>query len=107
MNPVVCDMRFLKPLDTEMIDSVASRCTHVAIIEENSVIGGLCSAVIEYLHLRHPEVRALPLGIPDSFVTHGAMDELYREIGLDAVSLSDRILEFTGRSRKAEEAAQA
>lgn len=94
LNPVVCDMRFLKPLDTEMIDDVVKRSSHIAIIEENSVIGGLGSAVIEYLHRKHPGVKALPLGIPDSFVTHGSMDELYREIGLDAVTLSEKILGF-------------
>ena len=94
LNPVVCDMRFLKPLDTDMIDDVVKRSSHIAIIEENSVIGGLGSAVIEYLHRKHPGVKALPLGIPDSFVTHGSMDELYREIGLDAVTLSEKILGF-------------
>jgi 1-deoxy-D-xylulose-5-phosphate synthase len=94
LNPMVCDMRYLKPLDTELLDAVAARCGHVATIEENSVIGGLGSGIVEYLHQSHPEVRCAKFGLPDAFVTHGSMDELYRELGLDAPSLSEKIMEF-------------
>jgi 1-deoxy-D-xylulose-5-phosphate synthase len=91
LNPMVCDMRFLKPLDTELLDAVAARCGHVFTIEENSVIGGLGSGVCEYLHHTHPEVRTAKFGLPDAFVTHGSMDELYRETGLDASSIAEKI----------------
>ena len=94
LNPMVCDMRFLKPLDTQMIDAAVSRCGRIAVIEENSVIGGLGSAVVDYLNRTRPEVRCVTFGLPDAFVTHGSMGELYREIGLDAQSLSEKILEF-------------
>jgi 1-deoxy-D-xylulose-5-phosphate synthase len=94
LDPMVCDMRFLKPLDTEMLDSVAARCGHVAVIEENSVIGGLGSGVVEYMQRKHPGVRIIQFGLPDAFVTHGSMEELYREIGLDAGSLAEKIQEF-------------
>jgi 1-deoxy-D-xylulose-5-phosphate synthase len=87
-------MRYLKPLDTELLDAVAARCGHVATIEGNSVIGGLGSGIVEYLHQSHPEVRCTKFGLPDAFVTHGSMDELYRELGLDAPSLSEKIMEF-------------
>ena len=94
LDPMVCDMRFLKPLDTEMLDTAASRCDHIAVIEENSVIGGLGSAALEHLHRTHPEVRVTRFGLPDTFVTHGSMDELYREIGLDAPALAEKIMKF-------------
>jgi 1-deoxy-D-xylulose-5-phosphate synthase len=94
LNPMVCDMRFLKPLDTEMIDTAVSRCNCIAVMEENSVIGGLGSAVVDYLNRRHPGVRTISFGLPDAFVTHGSMAELYREIGLDAQTLSEKILDF-------------
>ncbi len=93
-NPMVCDLRFLKPLDTRLLDEVASRCDHVAVIEENSVIGGAGSAVIDYMNLAHPGVRVGKFGLPDEFVTHGAMAELYREVGLDVTTLSERIVKF-------------
>lgn len=93
-DPMVCDMRFMKPLDKELLDTVASSCTHVAVIEENSTIGGLGSGVVDYLSRAHPGVRIEKFGLPDAFVTHGSMDELYREIGLDARTLSERIGKF-------------
>ena len=94
LDPMVCDMRFLKPLDTEMLDAVAARCGHVAVIEENSVIGGLGSAVVEHLSRNHPRVRTMQFGLPDAFVTHGSMDQLYREIGLDASSIAEKVENF-------------
>ena len=94
LDPMACDMRFLKPLDTGMLDDVATRCGHVAVIEENSVIGGLGSGVVDYLHRTHPGVRVTHFGLPDTFVTHGSMDELYREVGLDAASLAEKIRQF-------------
>ncbi|NTV25996.1 MAG: 1-deoxy-D-xylulose-5-phosphate synthase [Chlorobiaceae bacterium] len=94
LDPMVCDMRFLKPLDEKLLDKVASQCHHIAVLEENSVIGGLGSAVVDYLNRRHPGVRVATFGLPDAFVTHGDMNALYREVGLDAVSLSDRIRQF-------------
>jgi 1-deoxy-D-xylulose-5-phosphate synthase len=97
LDPLVCDMRYLKPLDTEMIDMAAMRCTHIVTIEENSIIGGLGNSVVNYLNHAHPGVRCISFGLPDAFVTHGSMDELYREVGLDAGSLSGKILEFYGK----------
>ncbi|NTU58097.1 MAG: 1-deoxy-D-xylulose-5-phosphate synthase [Chlorobiaceae bacterium] len=94
LNPMVCDMRYLKPLDTDMIDTAASRCNCIVTIEENSIIGGLGSGVVDYLNRKHPGVRCISYGLPDAFVTHGSMEELYREVGLDAQTLSEKILDF-------------
>jgi 1-deoxy-D-xylulose-5-phosphate synthase len=94
LNPLVADMRFLKPLDTALLDDIASRCRHLVVLEENSVIGGFGSAVLEYLNRKGNGNRVLQLGIPDAFITHGDMECLYHEIGLDTPSLADRVLEF-------------
>jgi 1-deoxy-D-xylulose-5-phosphate synthase len=94
MNPMVSDMRFMKPLDTEMINKAASKCSHIVTIEENSIAGGFGSSVVNYLNHRHPGVRCISFGLPDAFVTHGSMEELYREVGLDAGTLSGKILDF-------------
>jgi 1-deoxy-D-xylulose-5-phosphate synthase len=96
LDPLVCDMRFIKPLDTEMIDLAASRCSHIVTIEENSIIGGFGSSVTSYLSHAHPGVKCISFGLPDDFVTHGSMAELYREVGLDAGTLASKILEFYG-----------
>jgi 1-deoxy-D-xylulose-5-phosphate synthase len=96
LDPLVCDMRFIKPLDMEMIDLAASRCSHIVTIEENSIIGGFGSSVTSYLSHAHPGVKCMSFGLPDDFVTHGSMAELYREVGLDAGTLASKILDFYG-----------
>ncbi len=94
LDPMVCDMRFLKPLDTELLTEVAATCDHIAVIEENSVIGGLGDSVLSHLHQSHPAIRYAAFGLPDAFVTHGSMEELYREVKLDAASLAEKIEGF-------------
>jgi 1-deoxy-D-xylulose-5-phosphate synthase len=94
LNPLVADMRYLKPLDTGLLDDIATRCTHLVAIEENSVIGGFGSAVLDYLNRKHPGCRMLEIGLPDRFITHGDMECLYRETGLDTETLSGNILRF-------------
>jgi 1-deoxy-D-xylulose-5-phosphate synthase len=94
IDAAVADMRFLKPLDSSLVDELSRRVTHFAVIEENSCTGGLGSAVIDRLNtlgLRHP---VLKIALPDAFVTHGHMDDLYREIGFDIPAMTSKIKEF-------------
>ncbi len=90
----VVNMRFLKPLDTEMLEELASRSTHFVVIEENSTIGGLGSAVIDHLNTKGLNRPVLKIAIPDAFVTHGNMNDLYREIGFDTPSMTEKIKQF-------------
>ena len=94
IDATVVNMRFLKPLDTEVIETLASRSTHFAVIEENSVIGGLGSAVIDHLNAIELSRPVLKVGLPDAFVTHGHIDDLYRSIGLDTPTMAARIERF-------------
>jgi len=94
MNPLVADMRFIKPLDTELIEEIAQQVTHLVVIEENSMIGGLGSGVIDYINSRKSKIPVLKTGLPDAFVTHGSMEELYRETGLDVVGITKSIKDF-------------
>jgi len=75
--------RFVKPLDTEAILEIAERFDRVVTIEENSVNGGMGSAVLDYLDQIGYRGRMLRLGIPDRFIQHGRRSLLLREIGLD------------------------
>ena len=77
------DMRFLKPLDEEILTEVAKRHTRIVTIEDGAVTGGLGSAVMEWMgeHGYHPEV--IRLGLPDQFIEHGTPAELYKIVGLD------------------------
>ncbi len=94
INATVVNMRFLKPLDTEVIETLASRSTHFAVIEENSTIGGLGSAVIDHLNASGQYRPVLKVALPDAFVTHGHIDDLYRSIGLDTPTMATRIERF-------------
>ena len=85
------DMRFLKPIDEDILQEVGTTCRRIVTVEDGVIQGGLGSAVIEYMadHNLHPEV--IRLGLPDHFVEHGTPDELYHLVGLDAETIKQRI----------------
>lgn len=90
VSAAVYDMRFLKPLDTDLIDEIADRKFKKIITVEDGVrIGGLGSAVEEYLVQKHPEMasRIKILGIPDRFVSHGTVDQLKHDCFIDAEAI--------------------
>ncbi len=94
-NPLVANMRFVKPLDTNLIDAICERFPRIVTIEENSIVGGFGSGVLEYIQSKQYRNQVLTLGIPDRFISHGSSGELYQEIGLDPASLAKKILEFS------------
>jgi len=94
INATVVNMRFLKPLDTLLLEDLAARSTHFAVIEENSMIGGLGSAVIDHFNTKRIYRPVLKVALPDAFVTHGDMNNLYREIGFDTPSMTEKIRLF-------------
>ncbi|MBP5393233.1 MAG: 1-deoxy-D-xylulose-5-phosphate synthase [Bacteroidaceae bacterium] len=85
------DMRFLKPVDEEILQEVGTTFHRIVTVEDGVVQGGLGSAVIEYMadHDLHPHV--VRLGLPDHFVEHGTPDELYHLVGLDAEAIKKAI----------------
>ncbi len=94
MRVALYDMRFIKPLDEALLHEVCSRFSHIITIEDNALAGGFGSAVLEFMadHAYHAQVRRL--GIPDRFVEHGSLEELYRECGYDMGALEDAILDM-------------
>ena len=81
------DMRFLKPIDQDILKEVGKSYKRIVTVEDGVVQGGLGSAVVEYMadHNLHPEV--IRLGLPDSFVEHGTPEELYHIVALDAEAI--------------------
>ena len=96
IDSLVANMRFLKPLDDDLVDSIAGRFDRIVVVEENCVLGGLGSAVNDLLQEKGLASRLLRIGLPDEFVTHGSMKELYRMTRLDPESLFRRIETFYG-----------
>ena len=82
------DMRFLKPLDNMLLKKVFSKFDKVITVEDAAIVGGLGSAVIEYVNDNSYRAKVQRLGIPDRFVEHGSQEELYRECGFDAVGMA-------------------
>ncbi len=85
------DMRFLKPLDERLLTEVAATFRRIITIEDGTRVGGLGTAVLEWMsdHGCAPAVRRL--GLPDSFVEHGSPAELYHLCGLDAEGIERAI----------------
>lgn len=87
----VVDARFVKPLDKEMVKDRASRCSVLVTLEENVLSGGFGEAVAALLQEEKASCRLLRLGLPDRFVEHGKVEELFRLLGLDAASLAEAV----------------
>ena len=91
----VVNMRFVKPLDTELLVKTALQCKNIVTLEEGTVEGGAGSAVLEELNDNGlvGKVKVLNLGIPDKYIPHGDKKLLLRDIGLDHDSIVKRIAE--------------
>ncbi len=85
------DMRFLKPIDTELLKEVGERFNRIITVEDGVVKGGLGSAVLEYMSENGYKPDIVRMGIPDKFVEHGTVPQLRRIIGLDAEAIKDEI----------------
>ena len=95
IEPTVCDARFAKPLDGELLLSLAAAHELLVLVEENVLAGGFGSAVLE--HMADAGTLAggpavLRAGIPDRYVTHGKPELLHEEVGLTAEKLAERVL---------------
>jgi 1-deoxy-D-xylulose-5-phosphate synthase len=91
LDATLVNMRFIKPLDEELLIAMATRHRALVTIEENATLGGAGSAVGELLAAEGLAVPLLQLGIPDRFVEHGSRDGCLAAAGLDAAGLSASI----------------
>jgi 1-deoxy-D-xylulose-5-phosphate synthase len=84
LDASVVNMRFVKPLDTEMLIQMAQQHQLLVTIEENVIMGGAGSAINEYLQAQANSIPVLNLGLPDRFIDHGQSATLLAECGLNA-----------------------
>ena len=85
------DIRFLKPLDEELLHTIFRKFTKVMTIEDGTVTGGLGSAVLEFMADHHYHAQVSRLGIPDQFIEHGSQQQLRKLCGYDEESIYDRL----------------
>ena len=93
-NGVSCSLinaRFVKPLDTEMLDDLLKDHSLFVTIEENVLTGGYGEQVLRYVSGKEKSVRVLNFGISDDYVEHGNVEVLRKEVGLDCDSISVRV----------------
>ncbi|MFO7525516.1 MAG: 1-deoxy-D-xylulose-5-phosphate synthase [Ignavibacteriaceae bacterium] len=90
----VINMRFVKPLDTDLLDDVASRHSRIITLEENALAGGFGSAVVEYFADQNYKNDILRIGLPDSFIDHGTQEELHKLLGIDPDGITEKIKSF-------------
>ena len=88
------DMRFVKPLDHQLIDDLAQKYTKIVTLEDHTTIGGSGSAVNEYLSQKKILKPVLNLGLKDVFPEHGSRNEILKLNGLDTDSLKEQISKF-------------
>ena len=96
LDASVANMRFVKPLDTALVDQLAADHECLVTLEDNAVMGGAGSAVAEHLATSGHQTKLLQLGIPDRFVGHGGRDQLLADCGLDRVGIAAAIHRFLG-----------
>ncbi len=93
INATVANMRYVKPIDAELIIELARNHSLLVTVEENAVIGGAGSEVERVLRAQGIDVPVLRLGLPDRFVDHGEQGQLLAEIGLDKTGIVRAIQE--------------
>src|SRR5690554_3270210 len=92
LTPAIYNMRFVKPLDTELLDTIFKSFSHIITIEDSILTGGFGSAIIEYACEQGHLGKIHRMGIPDEFITHGTQEELYSLCKLDKDSIVEKLL---------------
>jgi 1-deoxy-D-xylulose-5-phosphate synthase len=94
LNPAHYDMRFVKPLDEELLHEAFSKFDKIITVEDGTVTGGFGSAILEFMNEHHYKAEVKILGIPDRLVEHGTPKELYHECGYDAETIKQAVLDI-------------
>src|SRR5271167_3913836 len=101
LDATLVNMRFIKPMDENLVIELATRHRAIVTIEENAVAGGVGNAVGELLAAHGIPIPLLHLGIPDRFIEHGTRDTCLARAGLDLAGLSASVDEWWTHQTKA------
>ncbi len=95
LDATIVNMRFVKPIDQSIIEKLAHDHTLIVTVEENSLMGGAGSAVLETLQAiqnkNSCQIKTLCLGLPDQFIEHGDHETMLAECGLDSEGIASTI----------------
>lgn len=91
LNATLVDMRFVKPLDEQLVLELAASHDALVTLEENAIMGGAGSGVNELLMAKRRAIPVLNIGLPDSFISQGSQEEVRVDLGLDAAGIQRKI----------------
>lgn len=94
IHPAHIDMRFVKPLDEKLLHEVFNRYEQVITIEDGTVVGGFGSAIAEFMKENSYRNRLHIMGIPDRFIEHGSVEQLYKDCGIDTDGIYATVRSF-------------
>ena len=94
INPAHYDMRFVKPIDEQLLHEVFAKYNKIVTVEDGTIVGGFGSAVLEFMAKYNYQAEIKMLGIPDRIVEHGTLKELYSECEYDAKAIAATVRAF-------------
>lgn len=97
IKPAHYDMRFVKPLDETILHEVFGKFRHIVTVEDGTVKGGFGSALAEFMANNGYMAHLRIIGIPDKFIEHGSIEQLYKDCGLDTDGIATAVIELLGR----------
>ena len=101
LNPAHYDMRFAKPIDEALLHEVFSKFDKIITVEDGTIVGGIGSAILEFMNEHKYSAEVKMLGIPDRIVEHGSPKELHSECGYDAKGIAEAVRQLMKEKIKA------
>lgn len=98
MNPAHYDLRFVKPLDADLLHQVFKKFKKIVTVEDGCLMGGFGSAVLEFMVDNNYSANIVRLGIPDRFIEHGEQKELYNECHFNSEAIKNAVRQFVDES---------
>lgn len=93
--PALYDLRFIKPLDEELLHGVFQKFKKIITVEDGCIQGGMGSAVLEFMADNQYQAKVTRLGIPDAVIEHGEQAELWSHCGYDAEAIKEQVLQLS------------
>ena len=97
MDFTLIDMRFVKPLDQEILKKYLSKADYFVSLEDGSIAGGAGSAVQEFCSIESIDIKSILLGIPDRFIEHSSREEMLESAGLSVAKILDKLKPLLGK----------
>jgi 1-deoxy-D-xylulose-5-phosphate synthase len=99
INAAHYDMRFVKPLDETLLHEVFSKFDKIITIEDGAIMGGMGSAILEFMADNDYKAKVVRLGIPDKFIQHGTQEQLYSECGYDKEAMVKTAIKLVNKNQ--------